>query len=209
LLRGVPLALVVFGLAGIGVGRWLHARGRAGADAVRTVAALGLAAFLLRALAVNHPDFYYPDLRTHARLVEVLQGAGLDFFVHPSRYIWEHGVWRTEAYGKTYAFPYTPAFHLPFAALGLPYDSLVTAMKLTAAALTVVPLALVWALARRWSAATVGAVLMVVVPTYTSRLSFAFLPALLGHAADMALVYWLAGHLERAREPRVWLQGAG
>ena len=28
----------------------------------------------------------------------------------------EHGVWRTEAYGRTYAFPYTPAFHLPFAA---------------------------------------------------------------------------------------------
>jgi hypothetical protein len=207
LLRGVPVALVVFGLAGVALGRWLRAPGRAGADAGRMVTALGLAAFLLRALAVNHPDFYYPDLRTHARLVEVLQGAGLDFFVHPSRYIWEHGVWRTEAYGKTYAFPYTPAFHLPFAALALPYDSLVTAMKLAAAALSVVPIALLWALARRFSASVLGAALMVVVPTYTSRLSFAFLPALLGHAVDMALVLWLASHLERAREPRVWVRG--
>jgi hypothetical protein len=208
LLRGLPLALALFGLVGVGIGRALLARGRAGADAVRAVAALAVAAFLLRALAVNHPDFYYPDLRTHARLVEVLRGASLDFFVHPSRYIWEHGVWRTEAYGKTYAFPYTPAFHLPFAVLGLPYDSLITAMKLTAAALTVVPLAFVWALARRWAASPLGAVLMVVVPTYTSRLGFAFLPALLGHAVDVAFLYWLAGHLERVREPRTQVQGA-
>ena len=35
---------------------------------------------VLRALAVNHPDFYYPDLRTHARLVEVVRSAGLGFF---------------------------------------------------------------------------------------------------------------------------------
>jgi hypothetical protein len=208
LLRGVPLALALFGLAGVALGRWLRARGRAEGESVRVVAALGLAAFLLRALAVSHPDFYYPDLRTHARLVEVLRGAGLDFFAGPSRYIWEHGVWRTEAYGKTYAFPYTPAFHLPFAVLGLPYDTLITAMKLTAAALSVVPLAFVWALARRWTASPAGAALMVLVPTYTSRLSFAFLPSLFGHAVDMAFLYWLAGHLERVREPPTWLRGA-
>jgi hypothetical protein len=208
LLRGLPLALVLFGLAGVALGRWLQARGRAEAGAVRAVAALGIAAFLLRALAVNHPDFYYPDLRTHARLVEVLREAGLDFFVTPSRYIWEHGVWRTEAYGKTYAFPYTPAFHLPFAALGLGYDTLITAMKLTGAALSVAPLAFVWALARRWGASPAGAALMLFVPTYTSRLSFAFLPSLFGHAVDMAFLYWLAGHLERLREPRAWVQGA-
>ena len=51
-------------------------------------------------------------------------GEGPRLLRAPSEAIAEHGVWRTEAYGRTYAFPYSPAFHLPFAALGLPYDTL-------------------------------------------------------------------------------------
>ena len=47
------------------------------------------------------------------------------------------------------------------------------------------------------------------VPTYTSRLSFAFLPALFGHAFDLALLYWLAEHLDSIRAPRTWIVGAG
>ncbi|HEY2944117.1 MAG TPA: hypothetical protein VGN09_16910 [Vicinamibacteria bacterium] len=208
LLRGVVLALALFGLAGVSIGRVLLARGRATAPDVRAVAALALATFLLRALAVNHPDFYYPDLRTHARLVQVVHAAGLAFFRTPAAYIWEHGVWRTEAYGRTYAFPYTPAFHLPFALVPFGYDGLITAMKLAAAALTTVPLVLAWAIARRLGASVVGAVLMALVPTYVSRLSFAFLPALFGHAVDTAFLFWLAGNLDRIRERGVWLRGA-
>jgi hypothetical protein len=207
-LRGLPLALLIFGGAGILVARWHLFRGRAQAGSVRVLMALALLAFLLRAAAVNHPDFYYPDLRTHARLVEKVQEKGLGFFVSPSEAIAEHGVWRTEAYGRTYAFPYTPAFHLPFAALGLGYDTLLLAMKLTAAALSVLPLVLLWALARRLGASTAGAFLMVLIPTYTSRLSFAFLPSLFGHAVDMAFLLWIAGRIERVTERRTWLTGA-
>lgn len=207
-LRGIPEALAIFGAAGILVARWRLARGRAQADSVRLLTALALLAFVLRAAAVNHPDFYYPDLRTHARLVEKVQEKGLGFFVSPSSAIAEHGVWRTEAYGRTYAFPYTPAFHLPFAALDLPYDTLLVAMKLTAAALSVAPLLLLWALARRLGASTAGAFLMVLIPTYTSRLSFAFLPSLFGHAVDMAFLLWIAGRIERVTEGRTWLTGA-
>ena len=60
-------------------------------------------------------------------------------------------MWRTGAYGKTYAFPYTPAYHVPFALIGpaLTYDQRLVAMKLFAVGLSVVPLLLVWALARR------------------------------------------------------------
>jgi hypothetical protein len=208
LLRGLVLALALFGLAGVMIGRWLVARGRAAVPEVRALAALAIATFLLRALAMNHPDFYYPDLRTHARLVEVVRSAGLAFFRTPAAYIWEHGVWRTGAYGQTYAFPYTPAFHLPFAVIPFGYDDLITAMKLTAAALTTVPMVLAWAIARRLGAAVVGAVLMAFVPTYVSRLSFAFLPALFGHAVDIAFLFWLAGNLERIRERGTWLRGA-
>ena len=208
LLRGVPLALMLAGAIGLGVGEALRRRGRVSAQSLRTLAALSIAAFLLRALAVNHPDFYYPDLRTHARLVEKVQEGGVDFFVHPSRYIWEHGVWRTEAYGKTYAFPYTPAFHLTFAALNLSYDTRLLALKLAAAAVSVVPILLLWALARRLGASPLGAALLVLVPTYTSRLSLAFLPALFGHVFDLALLVWLAGHLDSIRMPRTWVTGA-
>jgi hypothetical protein len=209
LLRGVPLALALLGGAGLGVAEWRRRRGALSAESLRILAALGLAAFLVRVLAVNHPDFYYPDLRTHARLVEKVQDEGIGFFLSPSRAIWEHGVWRTEAYGKTYAFPYTPAFHLPFTLLPVGYDTLLLCLKLAAAAVSIVPIFLTWALARRLGVSVLGAALLVLVPTYTSRLSFAFLPALFGHAVDLGLLYWLAGHLESIRAPRTWLAGAG
>ena len=209
LLRGLPLALTLFGGIGLAAAAWRRRRGALSAESLRVLAALALAAFLLRALAVNHPDFYYPDLRTHARLVEKVQEEGPSFFVSPSRAIWEHGVWRTEAYGKTYAFPYTPAFHLPFTLLPIGYDSLLVALKLSAAAISVVPIFLTWALARRLGLSPLGAALLVVIPTYTSRLSFAFLPALFGHAFDLALLCWLASHLDSLRVPRTWLAGAG
>jgi hypothetical protein len=208
LLRGVPFALALFGIAGDAATRWLHARGRVSARTARLAGALAVAAFLLRAAAVNHPAFYYPDQRTHARLVEQIQKDGLRFFATPSQSIADHGVWRTFAYGQVHAFPYTPAFHLPFAALALRYDSLLVAMKLTAAALSVVPLLMVWAMARRSSAAPLGALLMLLVPTYTSRLSFAFFPSLFGHAVDMAFLYWLMGRLDHMARPRTWLLGA-
>ena len=208
LIRGLPWALLVFGLAGVAVGRWLVRRGSASQQGLRMVGALCIGAFLLRALLVNHPDFYYPDLRTHARLVGVVQEAGLRFFVTPSRYIWEHGVWRTEAYGRTYAFPYSPAFHIPFALLGLGYDSLLVALKLGAVAVSTVPIILVWAMARRLGISPLGAGLMVLVPTYASRLSFAFLPSLFGHAVDLAFLSWLVWRADALETRRAVLLGA-
>jgi hypothetical protein len=197
LLTALPETLLVVGIAGVALGRALVARGRAEVETVRTLTALCAAAFLIRIAAVNHPDFYYPDLRTHARLVEVVREAGAHFFVAPSTYIWEHGVWRTGAYGRTYAFPYTPAFHLPFTWVPLAYDTLITALKIGGVVVSLVPLVLVWVMARWLGASTLGAALMVLVPTYTSRLSFAFLPSLFGHAVDMAFLCWLLTRADR------------
>ncbi len=104
-------------------------------------------------------------------------------------------------------FPTAPRSISPFALLGLPYDTLLVAMKLSAAALTLVPLILVWALARRLGAWPLGALLMVLIPTYTSRLAFAFLPSLFGHAVDTAVLLWFAGHLDRLGERRVLAAG--
>lgn len=209
LLTAVPETAAAVSIVGVLVGRALVGRGIAAPATVRTLAVWCAAAFLIRSAAVNHPAFYYPDLRTHARLAQVIEHAGLDFFREPSRYIWEHGVWKTEAYGQTYAFPYTPAFHLPFAAAGLDYDALVTAIKLGGVVASLVPLVLVWVMARRIGAAPLAAALMVVIPTYTSRLSFAFLPSLFGHAVDMALFTWLLTRLDRFPAPRTFLAGLG
>ncbi|MGE3373405.1 MAG: hypothetical protein AB7O37_07735 [Vicinamibacteria bacterium] len=208
MLTGVPELTLLAGGAGIGVGLWLRARGRLRPQSLRTLAALGLAALVGRAIAVSHPEFYYPDQRTHARLVEKVAEQGLGFFVDPSTAIWEHGVWRVAAYGRTYAFPYSPAFHLPFVPLALDYDARLTAMKLSAVAVSAVPLLLVWALARQLGASPLGAGLMLIIPTYTSRLSFAFFPSLLGHALDTAFVLWLVARCDRLREPAVLLRGA-
>ncbi|HUG54330.1 MAG TPA: hypothetical protein VMR21_12045, partial [Vicinamibacteria bacterium] len=208
LLRGLPLALPLVGGGALAVAAVLRRRGRLSVPSLRVLAALGLAAFMVRALAVNHPDFYYPDQRTHARLVEKVQDEGLGFFASPSRAIWEHGVWRTEAYGRTYAFPYSPAFHLPFTVVPLGYDTRLLAMKLWAAAVSVFPIFLTGALARWLGVSVLGAALLVVVPTYTSRLSFAFFPALFGHVFDLALIGWLATHLRSIHVPRTWLAGA-
>jgi len=208
LLRGLLEATLVLAVLGVGFGWWLRARGRLAPETLRILTVFCLLAFLLRGAAVNHPDFYYPDLKTHASLVDVVRRSGLEFFRSPAAQIWKQGLWRTEAYGQTYAFPYSPAFHVPFALVSLPLDQLILVMKLTGAALTLVPLVLVWAIARRVGAFPLGALLMVLVPTYATRLSFAFLAALYGHAFDIAFLYWLCGHLSRAQNPRVWLAGA-
>ena len=210
LVRGLSIAVPLFGLAVLGLGRLI----KIDRTTLRLVFGFMLVAFLVRAALVNHPDFYYPDLRTHVRLVGFVQDAGLDFLVSPSSVITEHNVWVTEAYEQTYAFPYTPAFHLSFAFFDLGYDTLVLTLKLVAAAISTVPIALVWAFARSICFAgfaspvpVVGAILMIVIPTYSSRLSFAFLPSLFGHAVDIAFVYWIFRHLPRSAENRQWLVG--
>jgi hypothetical protein len=209
LLTGVPETYGAVAVVGLALAHWLRARRGLALEDVQRLALVLTAALLLRAAAVNHPDFYYPDLRTHARLVETVRAGGLDFFRSPAKYIWEHGVWRTQAYGQTYAFPYSPAFHLAFVPLALEGDALESALKLFAAAISLVPLVVVWALARRVGVPPLWpALLMVAIPTYTSRLTFAFMPALFGHAFDMLLVLWLCTYLSRLGSPRTLIIGA-
>lgn len=208
LLTGLPEALALTGAVGGLAAIGLRRAGRASPEAIRMLAALCAWAFLLRAGATNHPDFYYADLMTHARLAESVRDAGLDFFRSPARHLAEQGAWAKPVHGETSGLPYTPAFHLPFALLGMPFDDTLTSFKLAAAAISLVPIVLVWALARRLGASPIGALLMVLIPTYTSRLSFALLPALLGHAVDVGFLAWLAYNLERLREPRALATGA-
>lgn len=208
LLTGLPEWLAVLGALGLAVGRWLQARSQAATGATRLVMAVAASAFILRAGAMNHPDFYYPDLRSHAQLAEVVRNAGWDFLRDPARYILKHGVWSRRIGERTYAFPYTPAFHLPFAIVPLEYDQRITAMKLGAAALTTVPIVAVAALARGMAGAPLGVLLMLFVPVYAHHLSVTYLAALFGHAVDMSFLAWLSNRLDRILSARVWLAAA-
>jgi hypothetical protein len=206
LLTGVPETLAIFGLIGLLIGRRLLSRG-VPVDVVRTAAALAITAFVVRALLVNQPAFYYPDLMTHERLVEVLREVGPRFLLAPSAYLEAHGAWSKPAYGGVSSLPYTPTFHAPFALLPFGYDGTLGAFKLAGAAISVLPLLLLCALARQLGSSAWGALLMLLVPTYTSRLSFALLPALLGHCADMSVLLFLVLYGARLGETKVWACG--
>jgi hypothetical protein len=208
LLTGLPEWLGVLGLGGVAAAAALSARGRAEPEGVRLVTALAVTAFVVRAVIFNHPDYYYSDLRIHAKLVEMVRAAGLDFLRAPADYIVKHKAWSRVIRGKTYAFPYTPAFHAPFALTSLPFDGLITALKLGAAAATVVPILALYRLARHWGASVLGVFLLLVVPIYVHHLDLAYQAALFGHAVDMAFLAWLAGRVDRIASPATLLSAA-
>jgi hypothetical protein len=208
LLTGLPEWLGVLGLGGVGAAAALRARGRVDGEAVRVVTALAVTAFLVRAAIFNHPDYYYSDLRIHARLVEMVRAAGLDFLRAPADYIVKNKAWSRVIDGRVYAFPYTPAFHTPFALTSLSFDGLITALKLGAAAATVVPIVALWSLSRRWNASVLGVFLLLLVPIYVHHLDLAYQAALFGHAVDMVFVAWLAGRVDRIASPSALLPAA-
>ena len=79
LLTWLPEALALLGFSLIGVCRALERRRLLWAGDTRLVVAVAAAAFVLRAGILNHPDYWYPDLHSHARLVEIVREARLGF----------------------------------------------------------------------------------------------------------------------------------
>jgi hypothetical protein len=207
LLTWLPEALALLGFSLIGVCRALERRRLLWAGDTRLVVAVAAAAFVLRAGILNHPDYWYPDLHSHARLVEIVRAAGWDFFRQPAKYIWEQGIWVHQAYDQVFAMPYTPGFHLFFALLPIDRENVVTFMKLGAVALCSVPMLALAILARHFGASPAGVVLLALVPAYGIRLVLALLAAIFGHAIDLTFLVWLARRLRAVIHTRVWLVG--
>ncbi|HWX23860.1 MAG TPA: hypothetical protein VN083_02410 [Vicinamibacteria bacterium] len=223
LLTLLPETLLVVGLPSVGLGRLLLARGRVGIRDLRVATLLVALTFLARGAALNHPDFYYPDFMLHARLVQVVREAGVDFLRSPSRYLWARargvppeagglvraasGLWMRPFNGAPLGMPYSLAFHLPFALLPLGYDSILTAIRVAGALISTLPLLAAFVFARRAGISAFGVVLMAVVPSYVSKLSVGALPAIFGHAVDMAFLAWLAGRVGELSRPRVFAVG--
>lgn len=200
LLTGVPEALALLGVALALLARVFDARRPTGPP-LRWAVALALFAFLARGVALNHPDYYYPDLTSHARVVEIVRDAGWDMLRRPAAHMDEQTAWKHVVFGKAYVMPYSVAFHAPLALTSLSRDQLLTAVKLASAATSVVPIVALWLLARQVGASPLGAVLLVFVPGYGLRLSLAFAAALFGHAVDMAYLTWLQPRLGRIATP--------
>jgi len=169
--------------------------------------------------------------------VDVVRKAGFDLLRDPAGYLWGQraeppragsseassdpgadagpraerttsGLWRIRTGGAPQAMPYSLAFHVPFAVSGLEDDRLLTTLKLAGAALSIIPLALAWALARQLGLPPLGAVLLAFVPTAFGELTIGALPALLGHVLDLSLLLWLASQIRRLDAPTVWAASA-
>ena len=76
LLRGLPEGLLIFGCTGVGVARFVRARRPLDRRTLQRVGALALVAFLARGVALNHPDWYYPDLMVHTNMAFKLRELG-------------------------------------------------------------------------------------------------------------------------------------
>jgi hypothetical protein len=166
--------------------------GRSGLMETSVATALAAAAFvtmLFRLILISHPDFYYPDLLTHTRVVETIRAQGLSFFLDPASALGSQGAWTKPVLGGVTSLPYAVMFHSPFAVLAaianLSVDEIELSLKAFGALLSVLPVLIAGAIAARLSLPPLAALLLCVIPAYTSRLSFALLPSLFGHTFDL------------------------
>jgi len=205
LLRGLPEALLLLVLPAAGLIRW----SRRGSEPTPTrfATALLVFVFLLRAGALNHPSFYNPDLRIHAGLVKVVREAGFDLLRAPAGWLYTprearkqegpavratSGLWLRSLRGVSFGLPYSLAPHALLAPLPLDYDGLLTALKVLGAFASALPAALLVFLAPRVGAPAWAGALLGSAPTAGAELSLGAVPAVFGHAADVAFLLLVA-----------------
>lgn len=151
-------------------------------------------------IALAQPFFYYPDVDTHADLVDALDETP-SLALDPRPYQAATGAWTRGIGDQRVPFPYSPAFHViawPLApALGA-----VAAVKTVAVLSFGLTLLLAHALARSAGlparAALLAQVVVVFLPVSASRLTLALYPALLAQALELGLVVFLSRRLPLA-----------
>ena len=171
-----------------------------------------LTVIVLLALAARssflHPGYYYPDVRVHARFAHLLARQGPSEFFDgyiDNQYRFSLGL--QEEAGHWYAFPYPPGFYIlsaPLISHGRYTPE--AAVVLAAAAVNALECLIVFGLARRFGAGSAASALaagfVTVLPLFGVRLSLAYFPALVGHAADALVLLFLASRADRLDRPR-------
>jgi hypothetical protein len=189
--------LALPGLALAVLAACLLPRGGVGA----TLLAVSVAAFVLKGAWLFHPAAFYPDVQQHRRYLFALREApgGLRERMAGAQARLHWGE-RTVA-GRTYAFPYSPVFYLPFFGLRDDHQATEDAMRqagLVAAALEPVAAYAIGAAALGAGTGLAAGVLVAALPVAHSRLLLAMWPTLVGHALDLLVILSALRYL---REP--------
>ena len=165
------------------------------------------AGFLLRVPPLNHPEFYNPDYRTHAGLVEVARKAGLDLLRSPSSWLFTpreaqapgdplrratSGLWLRRVGERDVGLPYSILPHAVLSLLPLDYDGRLAALRMAGAFFAALPAALCALLAARVGLSPWAALLVAAAPAGTAELALGSVPAVVGHAADVGFILLLA-----------------
>ncbi len=156
----------------------------------------------IRLFALFHPDFYYPDVRTHSKFVSLIWTEGLHgFFANYIENQHTHLLGLQLVGNQWLAFPYPPLLYLgiyPLSLLQLPVEDW---MKLVPSALLAVEALVLFALARKLGAGPRVALLAVVLHASARvlafRLAVASYAALFGHFWDFLVVLYLVFFFER------------
>ena len=161
----------------------------------------------VRLLALFHPDFYYPDVRTHSKFVSIIWTEGLaGFFMEhiPNQHRHLLGLQRVGEDWK--AFPYPPLLYLsiyPLSLLRLPVEDW---MKIVPTVLAGIESLILYVMAVRLGASSRAAAaaswIHATAPLLAFRLTVASYAALFGHFWDVLVVLYLLfrfGRMEQAR----------
>ncbi len=160
----------------------------------------------VRLFALFHPDFYYPDVRTHSKFVSLLWTEGLrGFLSHHIENQHRHLLGLQYVGGRWLAFPYPPLLYLtiyPLSLLQLPVDDW---MKLVPTVLLAVEALVVFSLAGKLGASPATSCLAVALHTTARvaafRLAVASYAALFGHFWDVVFVLYLTFLFDRLTRP--------
>jgi hypothetical protein len=169
------------------------------------------AALSIRLFALFHPDFYYPDVRTHSKFVSLIWTEGLsDFLTNHIENQHRHLLGLQFVSGRWVAFPYPPLLYLtiyPLSLLQLPVEDW---MKLLPAALLSVEALALFAIGGKLGlgprASFLAVLLHASARVLAFRLAVASYAALFGHFWDMLAVLYIVFFFERLHRP---LYGAG
>src|SRR3990172_864120 len=155
------------------------------------------AGMAVRLFALFHPDFYYPDVRTHSKFVSLIWTEGLSGFL--SNYIenqHRHLLGLQYVSGRWVAFPYPPLLYLsiyPLSLLKLPVEDW---MKLVTTALLSVEALVLFAIGGKLGLGPRASLLAVLLHASARvlafRLAVASYASLFGHFWDMLAALYVA-----------------
>lgn len=156
----------------------------------------------LRLVALFHPDFYYPDVRTHSKFVSIIWTEGLSGFFRDHIANQHRHLLGLQRVGEEWrAFPYPPLLYFsiyPLSLIRLPVEDW---MKILPTVLAGVEGLVVYAIAFRLGAppraAAVATWFHATAPLVAFRLTVASYAALFGHFWDVLVGLYLLFRFDR------------